>query len=169
MEFTSMKQLTKHFKNLGFFIFQRTQNSITMYVPVIPKDSYLDLDSEEVTLSGETPQEIYDNFLKWVYDKKKWVENRRLVMFDYSANPFDFDLAEELLNLGFKYVEVENEDTNFVEVLCKYCYVDRSGTFQFDGEIYLDDIGDKFMTLEHIKNWIKENTQFRATKNRLYV
>lgn len=164
-----MKQLTKHFKNLGFFILQRTKNSITMYVPVIPKDGYPELNNEEVRLTGETPQEIYDNFLKWVFDKEKWVDNNRLVIFDHFANPYDFDLAGELLNLGFKYVEVENEDTNFVEVLCKYCYVDSSGNFQFDGEIYFDDIGDKFMTLEYIKNWIKENPQFRATKNRLYV
>lgn len=168
MEFTSMKQLTKHFKNLGFFIFQRTKDSITMYVPVIPKDRYPDINIEEVTITG-TPQEIYDNFLKWVFDKKKWVDNNRLVLFDRFANPYDFDLVEELLDLGFKYVEVEYEDTNFVEVLCKYCYLDGSGNFQFDGEIYFDDIGDKFMTLEHIKNWIKENPQFRATKNRLFV
>lgn len=169
MEFTSMKQLTKHFKNLGFFIFQRTTNSITMYVPVIiPEDVYPEVNTEEVTLIGN-PQEIYDNFLKWVYDKKKWVENNRLVLFDYFGNPYDFDLTEELLNLGFKYVEVQNEDTNFVEVLCKYCYVDSLDNFRFDGELYFDDIGDKFMTLDHIKKWIAENPHFRATKNRLFV
>lgn len=157
--------LAKYLKSLGHFVYKASKREMAISVMVVNKDGRLDFDTEDLVLTGSTPQEMYNQYISWIKDKSQWVEKSRVAIIE--NHPIDiFDLEEEILKLGFKYVEIEHEDSNFVEVLCKFCYITDTGKFQYDGDIFIDDKGDKFETLQFLQQWVMENERFQPTLNR---
>jgi hypothetical protein len=169
MQFKSVKGLAKHFTSLGFFTYLRSKNSITISVQTFNKqDGPFELDDAIATFNGETAQEMFEQYQQWISDPEIWIKKCRVAVVQSFDSAYDFDLAEEILKLGFKYVEVEHEDSNFVDVMCKYCYIEQeTGKYRFDGELFIDDIGDKYKTLEYLQQWIMDNVLFQPTLNRL--
>lgn len=161
-----LKQLKKHYNQFGIDVRESEGGIKIIFATVNLEDYSTDVGVKKFNTRGDESyyelREIIDSF---IYDKK-WVKDYEKILFLLDKNPFDFSLKHELYDLGFKYVEIIGEDTNYVEVLAKYCYIDENGKFRLDGELYVDYIGDKFMTLEYMKKWTEQNNFF-PTRNRL--
>lgn len=108
----------------------------------------------------ENPADIYKDIVSWITDKSIWVDDDKYLVL---AIPMArrIDLEYELLKLGFKFADVELQDTNFVTVDCRYCYINEDGEFKYDGKLQLDNIGNAFMTLEYIRVWIDNFNTYR--------
>jgi hypothetical protein len=169
IQFVTIKNLVKHFKSLGFFVYAKSEKSISVSVHVTSKDGFTpDFDTVDATFTGNTPAEIYAEYDAWIRNPKFWINKNRVAVINNHHSDYDFDLTGEVLKLGFKYVEVDHEDSNFSELLVKYCYTEEGDdTFRFDGEMFIEGIGDKFDTLNHLKSWISEHPEFKPTYSRM--
>lgn len=166
-KFNTVNALAKHLKSRGHFVYKRSKRELSVSVMTAEKNrGPFEFDTVEIIISGDTPQEMFNQYETWIKDKTHWVDKCRVAIFDNLSKIDYMDLEEELYDLGFKYVEIEHEDSNFVEVMVKYCYIDDAGTFKYDGDMFIDDKGDKFETLEYLKQWVEENKYFKPTLTR---
>lgn len=161
LQFTSVKELAKHFKKLGFFVYTKSVKAIHIEVPVVNKGfNSISLDNAEMTFSAATPQEMYEQYITWIKDKSLWDEQDRAVIFNDDEY---LDLADEILNLGFVSALVEHEDTNFVEVEVEYEIRESTFTTPIIREETFVSIGDKYDTLEAIKSFVSQKEDFKPT------
>jgi hypothetical protein len=165
-KFVTLKQFAKYLSDLGIFAHIKNKNTIIIDVPTFDKVDN-ELDSVTTSFTADSLERIVEMFDEWITDESVWVDKNRIALFNPGALPYDFNLEEEILKLGFKYVEVEHEDANFVDVLVKYCYEDEDNNFRFDGELNYSAIGNKFETLVFLQGWIDSTENFRPTLNRM--
>lgn len=162
--------LLKKIANEGLTAYSKNENSI------IISYGYYDIELDGVITReaayfiGETPFMIYEKVVNWMNNKSLWEDKNLILKY---PECLDFDLEYSLYELGFKYVDIVMEDTNFVAVDCRFCYINEDNEFMYDGVLQFDNVGDKFITLQYIKDWIKDYSMlypgnvFKATKNRL--
>lgn len=159
---------------LDCYITTSGKSLCVVYCTVDCQDPYSESSYEQGSefFNGEIPYEIYQKVMDWLYDDN-WVITNRLIILNIRKDPFNIDLELELLQMGFKYVDVIFDNTNFVTVDCRYCYRDSEYIYHYDGVLRIDNQGDKKMTLEYIRHWIdnfnkiNKGCTFDVCKNKL--
>ena len=120
--------------------------------------------SDFVFLSASNYDEAYRAIINWAQDPNYWFERgERLIVSTCDDDELEEEMKTELYKLGFKTVHVEWATFNFVTVKANYCYKDNNGSVKYDGELFIERVGNYQKTLEYIKNWVKENPWFVPT------
>lgn len=113
-----------------------------------------------------TRKNVFSAIRSWVYDYSWWQDRgKRLVLHNEKINRIN--LKRRILKMGFTNAEIYNDDTNFVTVILSYCYYDKNGKFCYDGRLEFSHMGSKIRTLAYLQDWIKNNSSFVVSKNRL--
>lgn len=148
-------------KNLGLQTIIESEVSLTIiYRPIFMNGDIQTLLYQ--TFTGPTVPIILENVRAWIKNEYQWVKKGILLPLNFDYRDDDFDLKKEILTLGFTNVLVNFEYTNFVEIKAEYCYIDNFGKLQYDGVLYINNIGNKFATLLYMINWIKDNDKFKV-------
>lgn len=155
-----MEDLMARLKKMGLYAYSHRgeQNVVTIVYGYTNPDYEIGQDTHNVC--GETPFEIFEKITAWINDKKFWLEQDKYLVLDYAENPYNIDLSYELLKMGFKCADIELEETNFVAVDCRFCYINENKIFCYDGILRFDNVGNKFSTMEYIKVWVEKFSIF---------